>query len=111
MSIAWQVRNGDPIPDYRGVPVNESAVRQLAQSDPVPNMASRWGAATARARDAVDNLTLCLRELDKVQEQLRERGMTVDVDLGPIGNAAAAARRDLERDTGRTFELPRHDRG
>lgn len=72
-------------------------VRTLAQQDPVPNLASRWGGAAARARSAVADLETCLRELDKVQDQLKERGLTVSTDLGPVGNAAQAARRDLDQ--------------
>ena len=45
--------------------------------------------------------------IDAKAATLAEHGITVDVDLGPIGNAAAAARRDLERTSTATFELPR----
>lgn len=86
--------------------MNDSAVREIAQSDPVPNLTSSWGQLAADARRKVDSLTTTLRELDKVTGTLVDHGMKVDVDLGPIGNAAAAARRDLEKDRGPTFNLP-----
>lgn len=80
---------------------------RLAQSDPVPNLNNQWVTAVVNARVHLRDLTRALRELDKTAETLLEHDITVSVDLGPIGNAAAAARRDLERknDTP-TFKLP-----
>jgi hypothetical protein len=91
----------------QGGRMNESAVRQLAQSDPLPNLSATWTDTAVEVRRLVDNLNVRLRELDKLQATLAEHDITVDIDLGPIGNAARSTRRDLERDTGRTFEMPR----
>lgn len=87
--------------------MNDSAVRVLAQQNPIPNLTSVVGQTITEARDKIDSLTATLRALDKLTETLREHKVTVDVDLGVIGNAAAAARRDLERERPTTFELPR----
>lgn len=82
--------------------------RTLAQSDPVPNLTQRFGETTQEARKLLQRLTLTLCELDDIAGILAEHDVTVSVDLGPVGNSAAATRRDLEkqRDTP-TFELPR----
>jgi hypothetical protein len=85
-----------------------SSVRVLAQSDPVPNLATHLGGSVEVCRKHIEHLTNALRELDKLKEQLAEHKIVVEVDLGPIGNAAAAARRDLEkRSDSPTFSLPR----
>jgi hypothetical protein len=85
-----------------------SNVRVLAQTDPVPNLTGQWGTLATTARQKVDELASILRSLDKIEQQLGERGLRVSTDLGPIGNAAASTRRDLEKQNDRpTFELPR----
>ena len=90
--------------------MNEAAVRQIAQSNPVPNLSARWTDATVRARHAIEDATVCLRQIDDLADQLAAHNVTVSVDLGPIGNAAAAARRDLEKRNGRpTFRMPEHN--
>jgi hypothetical protein len=83
------------------------AARVIAQSDPFPNVNAQWGQAVAEANRKVRSLITTLRELDGLTAILEEHGITVSVDLGPIGNAATAARRDLEkqRDTP-TFQMP-----
>lgn len=83
-----------------------SHVRILAQTDPTPMIVARWGEAVTEARTRLDALTDSLRELDKLQGQLAERDITVSVDLGAVGNAAAVTRRDIDRENPRTFELP-----
>jgi hypothetical protein len=84
-----------------------SSVRVLAQSDPVPNLTQRWGAYVKQAGDLTNELAAVLRDVDKTAAQLAEHKVTVNVDLGPIGNAAAAARRDLEkRSDTPTFKMP-----
>lgn len=88
--------------------MNEQAVRAVAQSDPVPNLTARWGEVAQKTSRAVDVLVVCLRELDSVQEQLANREITVDINLNPVGEAAKAARRDLERQRDEpTFVMPR----
>jgi hypothetical protein len=69
---------------------------RLAQTDPVPNLSSRWGETVTSARCALADLVTQLRALDDLHDQLAEYKLDVSVDLGPIGNAAAAARRDLD---------------
>jgi ABC-type transporter Mla subunit MlaD len=81
--------------------------RTLAQQDPVPNLVARWGQLATEARSRVTALEQTLRELDKTQAQLAERDLTVSVDLGQIGNAAMAARRDLEKERPAGFSLPK----
>jgi hypothetical protein len=71
-------------------------VRVLAQQDPVQNMTALYAEDAQNARRHIADLTRLLKQLDEGKEKLAEHGITVDVDLGPIGNAAAAARRDLE---------------
>jgi hypothetical protein len=97
-----------PAPPNLGIPETGRRTRELAQQDPVPNLSANWASAAVGARTAVERLTTLLRDLDKTRDQLLEHGIEVSVDLGPIGNAAAAARRDLEkkRDTP-AFEMPR----
>ena len=71
--------------------------RTLAQADPVPQLTANWSQTAQKARTLVDQLTYTLRELDKTADALAERGITVNVDLGATGEAARAARRDLEK--------------
>lgn len=81
---------------------------RLAQTDPVPNLTAQWGQLAAEARRKVDGLAQTLRELDKVRDALAKHDLDVAEDLGPIGNAAAAARRDLEKRRDEPhFEMPR----
>jgi hypothetical protein len=82
-------------------------VRVLAQADPTPTIVTRWGEAVTVARERLSAFEDSLRELDKLHAQLAERDLTVSVDLGQVGNAAAAARRDLDKQTGQTFALPK----
>ena len=75
--------------------------------DPADALAQQLGTATEDARDSVFRLVGALRSLDATIGKLREHGIDVKVDLGPIGNAAQAARRDLERQNDRpSFRLP-----
>ncbi len=76
--------------------------------DPADALAQQLGEATEQARNAVFHLVGALRGLDSVIGKLAEHQIEVKVDLGPIGNAAAAARRDLERqnDSRPSFRLP-----
>lgn len=80
--------------------------RALAQQDPVPQLTKTWGEAATETRHAVANLEAALRLLDKIEESLKERGLTVSTDLGPVGNSARAARATIDAphtfDRGRT---------
>lgn len=81
--------------------------RTLAQQDPVPQITANWSQTAQKARQLVDQLTATLRELDKTADALAERSITVGVDLGPVGEAARAARRDLEKQKPAGFEMPK----
>lgn len=90
--------------------MSPAEARTLAQSDPVPTLTARWGTASAAARRSVERLVSDFRELDKVRSLLKEHGLTVSEDLGPVGNAALAAWRTTEehaRTHTSTFSLPR----
>jgi hypothetical protein len=81
---------------------------RLAQSDPVPNLTRQYAECTQAAKKHLEYLVTELRAIDNLADTLTEHGLTVSVDLGPIGNAAAAARRDLEkRKDAPAFKLPR----
>jgi hypothetical protein len=84
-----------------------ATVTSLAQTDPTPNLVARWGQLATEARTRVQALEQTLRELDRTQAQLSERNLTVSVDLGQIGNAAMAARRDLEKERPAGFSMAR----
>jgi hypothetical protein len=85
----------------------DTTIREFAQSDPAPKLTARWGEATADTRRVLAQLVVYLRELDALQEQLAERDITVDINLGPIGNAAASVRRDVEKkDRTPKFSMP-----
>ena len=71
--------------------------------DPAASLSERLGQLTETAHTRVFDLVGALRELDKVISDLAGHGVSVTVDLGPIGNAAASVRRDLEREA-------KHDR-
>jgi hypothetical protein len=83
------------------------AVRTLAQSDPLPNLATNLGTTLQAAKSRVAALVSVLRELDILKDLLLEHGLDMDIDLGPVGNAAASVRRDLEKQKPHTFEMPK----
>lgn len=83
-------------------------VRQLAQSDPVPNLSAQWTDSIVTVRKRIADLTRDLREMDDLADKLADHEINVSAELGPIGNAAAAARRDLERQKPNTFAMPHH---
>jgi hypothetical protein len=82
-------------------------VRSLAQADPLPNITANLARHLTDAKKHRDHLVTALRDIDKCKVSLLEHGVDIDVDLGPIGNAAAAARRDLEKERPAGFSLPR----
>jgi hypothetical protein len=88
-------------------PITDEHIRALAQTDPVTNLTTTAGELAVELITMLDTLTRALRSLDRARDALQERGIAFDVDLGPIGNAAAAARRDLEKPNTDTFHLPR----
>lgn len=70
--------------------MTETPVVTLAQT-PVPNLTKRWGETVHETRRQVAQLEASLGELAKIKDTLAEHGLTVATDLGPTGNAAAAA--------------------
>lgn len=91
--------------------MSPETARQIAQSDPVPILSARWGQVAADTRKAVAALDDKLRELDTLTEQLAERDLVVATDLGPVGNAARAARTaSLSDAQARPFTLPTTER-
>jgi hypothetical protein len=47
--------------------------------------------------------------MDEEATALEEAGVTMTYTLGPIGDAAAACRRDLHRERPATFKMPTGD--
>ncbi len=84
-------------------------VAALATPDPLPALTRNLGQDITDTQTVLERLEILLRRIDEKRQALREAGVTVDVDLGPIGNASAAARRTLEAGkAGTTFEMPTH---
>ncbi len=84
-----------------------AAARHLSQTDPTENLARAIGADVTRAKSILADLERALALLDGNRELLRKRGIIIDVDLGDVGNAAAAARRLVEGKKGKTtFRMP-----
>ena len=83
----------------------------LATADPVPTLTTHWGQAVQAARHRVDQLADTLRELELVEQRLAEHGITLNADLGPVGNAAKAARQTVQEHKAdhqtQVFTLPR----
>ncbi len=75
--------------------MNEPA-RQIAAHDPVQTLATRYGQTYSQALHEIEKLTHTLRQLEKEHNALREHGLLIDADLGPVGNAAQAAWRTME---------------
>ncbi len=81
--------------------------RHMAQADPTENLARAIGADVTLAKCMIADVARILERLDGNRELLRKRGLVVDVDLGDVGNAAAAARRQVEAGKGKTtFRMP-----
>lgn len=72
-----------------------SHVRALAQTDPLANRLRNFGDDLKHAKALVADLTTVLERLDTDSAALTEAGVTMTYTLGPIGDAAAAARRDI----------------
>jgi hypothetical protein len=89
--------------------LDDNELRAISQQDPVPNMVALYAEDAQSAKRHIADLTRLLRQLDEGRDKLAEHGITVDVDLGPIGDAAAACRRDLAKQRGPEFRLPTGD--
>jgi hypothetical protein len=71
-------------------------VRVLAQQDPLANRLRSFGDDLKRARTLTADLEHVLKRMDEEASSLEAEGVTMTYTLGPVGDAAAAARRDLE---------------
>lgn len=90
-----------------GKPMADLAPSPLTQS-PAPTLTRRLGELKVEADRHVANLATTLRDIDKTRHQLHEHGITMTVDLGPIGNAAAIARRQVDEHKDRpVFTMPK----
>ena len=84
-----------------------SHVRVISQAGVAENLNSRWSESVSAARKLVDALERELRQMDELASLLQhEHQFTVAADLGPVGNAAAATRRDLVERGGTMFAMP-----
>jgi hypothetical protein len=87
--------------------LDENELRTVAQSDPLANRLRSFGDDLRHAKALTADLTTVLKRMDDEAAALQEAGVTMTYTLGPIGDAAAACRRDLHRDRGPTFEMPK----
>lgn len=83
-----------------------SHVRVLAQRNPLANRLRAYGDDLLTAKAMIHDLTHLLKRLDEEAAALTEQGLTMTVTLGPVGDAAAATRRDMEKPNTRQFTLP-----
>ena len=81
-------------------------VHAISQSDPTANRLRSFGEDLRKAKHRVDELTQILKRLDEESAALQEAGVTMTYTLGPIGDAAAACRRDLHKERPAQFKLP-----
>ena len=82
-------------------------ITHLAQASPVKSLTARLGELKEQADREVANLETTLRHIDETRGLLNEHGISMTVDLGPVGNAAAHARTAALADKGRpVFSLP-----
>jgi hypothetical protein len=86
--------------------LDETELRTVAQTDPLANRLRSFGDDLRHAKALTADLTTVLKRMDEEAAALQEAGVTMTYTLGPIGDAAAATRRDLHRDRGPTFEMP-----
>jgi hypothetical protein len=90
--------------------LDQDELRTVAQSDPLANRLRSFGDDLRHARALVADLTTVLRRMDEEANALEEAGVTMTYTLGPIGDSAAATRRDLEKQRDQpTFKLPTGD--
>jgi hypothetical protein len=86
--------------------LDDTELRTVAQTDPLANRLRSFGDDLRHAKALTADLTTVLKRMDEEAAALEEAGVTMTYTLGPIGDAAAATRRDLHRDRGPTFEMP-----
>ena len=85
-----------------------SEITQLANQSPVRALTTRLGELKDQADRELAHFVSTLKRIDETTDLLHAHGITTHVTLGPVGDSAAAARRDLAaQKPGRDFELPR----
>jgi hypothetical protein len=89
--------------------LNQDELRTVAQSDPLANRLRSFGDDLRHAKALTADLTTVLKRMDEQANALNEAGVTMTYTLGPIGDSAAATRRDLERERGPKFTMPTGD--
>jgi hypothetical protein len=89
--------------------LNQDELRTITQTDPLANRLRSFGDDLKHAKALVADLTTVLRRMDEEATALEEAGVTMTYTLGPIGDSAAATRRDLERERGPKFTMPTGD--
>lgn len=79
----------------------------LGQRDATENIGQQFLEEVTRAKGLIRDLERSLQRLDEAKEGLRGHGVSFEVDLGDVGNAAAAARRQVAKAPARTtFAYP-----
>ena len=84
-----------------------SHVRVLAQTDPIANRLHNFGDTLRKAKTRLHELEALLKTLDEEAAALTDAGVTMTYTLGPVGDAAASTRRDLQPTGKPAFEMPR----
>ena len=69
----------------------------LHQQDPLANRLRALGDDIKTAKAMSHDLTHLLKRIDKESASLQEEGVTITLDLGPVGNNALATIRDLDQ--------------
>jgi hypothetical protein len=89
--------------------LDQNDVHRIAQQDPLANRLRSFGDDLKHAKALTADLTTVLKRLDEEAYALEQEGVTMTYTLGPIGDAAAACRRDLAKQRGPEFRLPTGD--
>ena len=79
----------------------------LHQQDPLANRLRAFGEDVKHAKALVADLTSVLKRMDEESAALTESGVQMTYTLGPIGDAAASTRRDMDKPRTGRFEMPR----
>jgi hypothetical protein len=90
--------------------LDDNELRTIAQTDPLANRLRAFGDDLKKAKLMVEGLTATLKRMDDEAEALEEAGVTMTYTLGPIGDSAAATRRDLARNNPNKFQMPLTDK-
>ena len=77
------------------------------QGDPIANRLHNFGDTLRKAKTRLHELEALLKTLDEEAAALTDAGVTITYTLGPVGDAAASTRRDLQPTGKAAFEMPR----